>query len=173
MDDSGYYVPFYAAPVGPAAATPNATQFATVVVKPRGGQRPESIINTLRRDVAKADPNLPLYFIGTPKVNLDAFIAANRVIAAMFSIFGGIAILLASVGIYGVMSFAVNQRTQEFGVRMALGADTPRILRMVLKQGSVQIGLGLFDRTGLAPGDRSRQRHRSRTRSSACPRAIR
>ena len=95
MDDSGYYVPFYAAPVGPAALTPNATQFATVVVKPRDGQRPESIINTLRRDVAKADPNLPLYFIGTPKMNLDAFIAANRVIAAMFSIFGGIAILLA------------------------------------------------------------------------------
>jgi putative ABC transport system permease protein len=144
LDDSGYYVPFYAAPVGPAATTPNATQFATVVIKPRSGQRAESIINTLRREVAKADPNLPLYFIGTPKVNVDAFIAASRVIATMFSIFGGIAILLASVGIYGVMSFAVNQRTQEFGVRMALGADTPRILSMVLKQGSVQIGLGVF-----------------------------
>jgi putative ABC transport system permease protein len=76
-------------------------------------------------------------------VNLDAFIAANRVIATMFSIFGGIAILLASVGIYGVMSFAVSQRTQEFGVRMALGADTQRILSMVLRQGSLQIGIGL------------------------------
>jgi putative ABC transport system permease protein len=152
LDDSGYYVPFYATPVGPAAATPNASQFATVVVKPRGGQRAESIINTLRHNVASADPNLPLYFIGTPKVNVDAFIAANRIIATMFSIFGGIAILLASVGIYGVMSFAVNQRTQEFGVRMALGADTPRILRMVLKQGSVQIGLGLFVGVGLSLG---------------------
>ena len=150
LDDTGYYVPFYSSPTGLAAATPNASQFATVVVKPRGGQRPESIINTLRREVAKADPNLPLYFIGTPKANLDAFIAANRVIATMFSIFGGIAILLASVGIYGVMSFAVNQRTQEFGVRMALGADTPRILNMVLKQGALQIVLGLVVGVGLA-----------------------
>jgi len=151
LDDGGYYVPFYATPVGPAAATaPNASQFATVVVKPRGGQRAESIINALRRDVAKADANLPLYFIGTPKVNVDVFIAANRIIATMFSIFGGIAILLASVGIYGVMSFAVNQRTQEFGVRMALGADTPRILRMVLKQGALQIAIGLFVGVGLA-----------------------
>ncbi len=107
-------------------------------------------MNTLRREVAKADPNLPLYFVATPKVNIDAFVAANRIIAAMFSIFGGIAILLASVGIYGVMSFAVSQRTQEFGVRMALGADTPRILSMVLKQGAVQIGLGLFVGLGLS-----------------------
>jgi predicted permease len=152
LDDSGYYVPFYASPVGPAATVPNASQFATVVLKPHGGQRPETTINALRRDVAKADANLPLYFIGTPKVNLDAFIAANRVIATMFSIFGGIAILLASVGIYGVMSFAVSQRTQEFGVRMALGADTQRILGMVLKQGIVQIALGLFVGVGLSLG---------------------
>ena len=61
----------------------------------------------------------------------------------MFSIFGAVAMVIAGVGIYGVMSFSVNQRTQELGVRMALGADSRRILRMVMRQGSVLTGVGL------------------------------
>lgn len=112
--------------VGPA---PFVNQFATVVVKPREGQRAEALATSLRKYVHKADPNLPLYFVGTPKSQIDGFVAQNRIIATMFSIFGLVAVVLASVGIYGVMSFAVNQRRQEFGVRMALGADHGRILR--------------------------------------------
>jgi ABC-type antimicrobial peptide transport system permease subunit len=61
-----------------------------------------------------------------------------------------VAVLLAAVGIYGVMSFSVNQRRQEFGVRMALGADNGRILGMVLKQGSRQVVTGLAVGVGLA-----------------------
>jgi ABC-type antimicrobial peptide transport system permease subunit len=60
----------------------------------------------------------------------------------MFSIFGGVAVLLASVGLYGVTSFSVNQRTQEFGIRLALGADHNQILAMVLRQGAIQYALG-------------------------------
>ena len=93
--------------------------------------------------MSKADPNLPLYFVGTPAYNLDGFVAVNRIIATMFSVFGVIAILLAAVGIYGVMSFSVSRRTQEFGVRMALGADSHRILSMLFIQGGRQIALGL------------------------------
>jgi hypothetical protein len=122
---------------------PFVSPFATVVVKPRGGQRADSLANALRRDVQKADPNLPLYFVGTPRSQLDIFVAQNRIVATMFTIFGAVAIVLASVGIYGVMSFAVNQRTQEFGVRMALGANGRRILQMVVRQGVVQIAIGL------------------------------
>ena len=144
VDDSGYYVPFYASPTGPAAATPLASQFATVIVKPRGGQRADTMAGALRREVNKVDPNLPLYFIGTPRVEQDTFVAQNRIIATMFTIFGLVAVVLASVGIYGMMSFSVNQRAPEFGVRMALGADQGRILGMVLRQGAVQIGLGLL-----------------------------
>jgi predicted permease len=143
VDDTGFYVPFYASPVGPLLAEPIASQFATVIVKPRGGQRPEALAMALRRQVNKVDPNLPLYFVDTPKRNLDGFVAPNRVIATMFSIFGVVAMVLASVGVYGVMAFSVSQRTQEFGVRMALGAGRLEILRMVLRQGTAQVALGL------------------------------
>ena len=115
VDDSGFYVPFYSSAAGPMQAAPFASQFATVIVKPRGGQPADALANTLRRDVNKVDPNLPLYFVGTPKKNLDGFVGPNRVIATMFSIFGLVAVVLASVGIYGVMSFAVNQRATAAG----------------------------------------------------------
>ena len=150
VDDTGFYVPFYSTAFGPAPPAPFVSQFATVVVKPRGGQRADALANALRREVNKADPNLPLYFVGTPKNQIEVFVAANRIIATMFSIFGAVAVVLASVGIYGVMSFSVNQRTQEFGVRMALGANDGLILGMVLKQGVVQIGIGLMLGLGFA-----------------------
>jgi len=150
VDDSGFYVPFYSTPAGPATPGPFISQFATVIVKPRAGQRADSLAAPLRRQMLKADPNLPLYFVGTPRSQLDAFVAQNRIIAMMFTIFGAVAVVLAAVGIYGVMSFAVNQRTQEFGVRMALGANTPKILQMVVWQGALQVVLGLAIGMGLA-----------------------
>jgi ABC-type antimicrobial peptide transport system permease subunit len=127
-----------------------ASQFTTIVAKPRGAQRADAMAAALRRQVAKVDPNLPLYFVGTPQGQIDGFIGQNRIIATMFSIFGLVAMVLASVGMYGVMSFSVNQRRQEFGVRMALGAHHSRILQMVLRQGAVQLAIGLFIGLGLA-----------------------
>ncbi|WP_438483204.1 ABC transporter permease [Oleiharenicola lentus] len=141
-DDAGYYVPFSANLFSPTASD-NAPQFATIAVRPRGGQPGEAVLAALRNEVKKVDPNLPLYFVNTPKANQNSFLGQVRINAVMFTIFGCVAVLLASVGLYGVMSFSVNQRTQEFGVRMALGADNSKILGMVLKQASVQIGLGL------------------------------
>jgi putative ABC transport system permease protein len=150
VDESGFYVPFYSNPVGPAPEAPFANQFATIVAKPRGGQRADAMATTLRRQMAKADPNLPLYFVGTPKAQIDGFVGQNRIVATMFSIFGLVAMVLASVGMYGVMSFSVNQRRQEFGVRMALGAHTGRILKIVLRQGLLQLALGLALGLGVA-----------------------
>jgi predicted permease len=142
-DNSGYYTPFTAFVYGDGKPVINGLQFATVIVRLRGDQRPESFAAGLRAAVNQVDPGLPLYFVGTPKANLDGQISPNRVIATMFTLFGAMAMLLASVGLYGVTSFAVNQRTQEFGIRMALGADSRLILGMVLKQGAWQLGLGL------------------------------
>jgi putative ABC transport system permease protein len=150
VDESGFYVPFFANPFGPVQPGPFVGQFTTIAIKPRPGQRADAMAVPLRQRIGKVDPNLPLYFVGTPKHQLESFVAQNRIIATMFSIFGVVAIVLASVGMYGVMSFSVNQRRQEFGVRMALGAHYSRILRMVLRQGAVQVAAGLLVGMGLA-----------------------
>ncbi len=131
-DDAGFFVPMASVP--PA--------FATVLLRPRGGS-PDLLSETLRKELARLDPNLPLYFVGTPKRMLDEILAQNRIIASLFSIFGLVAVVLASVGLYGVMAFSVNQRTQEYGIRMALGADARTILRMVMGQGALQLVIGL------------------------------
>lgn len=131
-DGSGFFVPLSA----------NPPSFVTVVLRPRGGN-PNLLAGTLRRVLAGLDPNLPLYFVGTPKVMQQQILAQNRVVATLFMAFGLVAIVLAAVGLYGVMAFAVSQRTAEYGIRMALGADSSRILRMVMRQGTIQLIVGL------------------------------
>jgi predicted permease len=134
-DAAGFYMPLL-------GASP-ATQFATVLVRPRAGQRADTLGPVLSKAVAELDSNLPTYFPGTPAQFHNDILSGNRVIATLFSIFGVIAFILSGVGLYGVMSFSVNQRTQEFGIRMALGADAVRILRMVMSQGAWQLAIGL------------------------------
>jgi len=148
-ENIGFYVPYFASAFGPTAPAALGQQFATVVAKPRGGQRGESLARAITDVVKRIDPNLPPYFVETPKTSIDGFLGQNRIVAGMFTVFGAVAVLLAAVGLYGVQSFAVNQRTQEFGVRMALGADHTRILQMVFRQGGWQLGLGLALGLGL------------------------
>jgi putative ABC transport system permease protein len=135
-DNSGFYVPLLGVPPAP--------QFVTVVVRPHPGQRADMLGPTLGKAVAQLDANLPVYFGGTPARLHDEILGVNRITATLFTIFGAAAVVLSSVGLYGVMSFSVNQRTQEFGIRMALGADARRILGMVMTQGAWQLVIGLF-----------------------------
>jgi putative ABC transport system permease protein len=134
-ESAGFYMPLL-------GASP-ATQFCTIVVRPRAGQRADTLGPTLSRAVAELDSNLPIYFPGTPARFHSEILSGNRIIAMLFSIFGVVAFILSAVGLYGVMSFSVNQRTQEFGIRMALGADAQRIFRMVMTQGAWQLAIGL------------------------------
>jgi putative ABC transport system permease protein len=141
-DAAGFYMPLL-------GASP-ATQFATVVVRPRPGLRADTLGPVLAKAVADVDSNLPTYFPGTPAQFHNDILSGNRVIATLFTIFGIVAFILSGVGLYGVMSFSVNQRTQEFGIRMALGADAKRIFRMVMQQGAWQLTIGLVLGVGAA-----------------------
>jgi putative ABC transport system permease protein len=147
-EEYGFYLPYYSTAFGPPVPQLAASQFTTVVVRPRGTPA-ANFGNPLRRTVNRVDPHLPLYFVDTPAVLLDSFLGQNRIIATMFFIFGVVATVLAAAGLYGMMSFSVNQRTQEFGIRMALGADQRRILTMVMRQGITQLGIGLAAGLGL------------------------
>ena len=131
----GFYMPLLGASPAP--------QFCTILVRPRAGQRADTLGLGLSRAVAEVDSNLPTYFAGTPGQFHNEILSANRITATLFTIFGIVAFILSAVGLYGVMSFSVNQRTQEFGIRMALGADAARIFRMVITQGAWQLAIGL------------------------------
>jgi len=135
-ETTGFYMPLL-------GAEP-ATQFCTIIVRPRPGQRADTLGSALSKAVAELDSNLPTYFAGTPAQFHNEILGGNRIVATLFSIFGAVAFVLSAVGLYGVMSFSVTQRTQEFGIRMALGADAARIFRMVMTQGAWQLGIGLI-----------------------------
>lgn len=97
----------------------------------------------VRRLVKEIDPAQPIFALGAMEQYVDAQIQAPRLNSWLLSIFAGIALLLASVGVYGVVASSVSQRSNEIGVRMALGARRSQITAMVLRQGLLLLGLGL------------------------------
>jgi putative ABC transport system permease protein len=117
------------------------TRFLSIVVKTAGD--PMAMAPRVRDAVAALDPNLPIYWVES----MDGVIADNTwafgLFGSLFMIFGTVALFMSAVGLYGVMAFSVSRRTQEMGLRMALGAYGKDIVRLVLKKGLVQLALGM------------------------------
>ncbi|HMY73785.1 MAG TPA: ABC transporter permease, partial [Blastocatellia bacterium] len=109
----------------------------------RGKASAESLINSIRQAVTSVDSNQPIRRPQLLEAAIARSVAPQRFIAVLLAIFAGLAIALAVVGIYGVMSYAVSQRTQEIGIRMALGAERFDVLRMILGQGMKLVLIGV------------------------------
>ena len=125
------------------------TTSRNVFVIARGDGAAELLTVPIRTAIAEVDENLPLARPNSLRAEFDRQTWQYKVFGGLFMTFGFASLLLAAAGLYGVMSFAVRRRTQEIGVRMALGADRHRIVRMIVRQGLIQVTVGTVLGLGL------------------------
>src|SRR6516225_5550156 len=121
--EAEFYVPYLQSPG-------NSMQLAVLTAT-----EPDSMVSAVRAQVRDVDPDQPLYHVATLQQVLSESLAPRRFNMLLLGIFAGIALTLATVGIYGVMAFSVTQRTHEIGIRMALGAERGNVLRLIVRQG--------------------------------------
>jgi ABC-type antimicrobial peptide transport system permease subunit len=105
---------------------------------------PLAVAVAVRKAVADTDRTVPVAELKTEEQQIAQSLATERMFAALISAFGGVAALLAAIGLYGVMAYAVTRRTVEIGIRLALGADRASVLWMVLRQSLWMVALGLL-----------------------------
>jgi predicted permease len=119
----------------------NPSSGMTLAIRTTGN--PMALAPTVGREVSAIDPTLPVYHIRTMTEVMGDSLQRRRLALELLAIFAGLALLLAGIGIYGVMSYAVAQRQVEIGVRMALGANRGQVLGMMVKNGMGTIAIGL------------------------------
>jgi putative ABC transport system permease protein len=119
------------------------TNYGSVIYL-RAALDPGSLGDAVRRETQAVDPNVPVFSVRTLDEVLAKSLAQRRFVLELLGVFAGIALLLASIGIYGVMAYTFSQRTREIGIRMALGAQRRDILRLALGEGALLVVFGVI-----------------------------
>jgi putative ABC transport system permease protein len=119
----------------------------------RSSTDPAGMTAAFRSAIRASDPDLAMFNVRTMEDLRRLGFWQDRLFGIMFGVFGGVALVLAAIGVYGVLSFAVSQRTQEIGLRMALGAERGDVQRMVVRQGltvaAIGVAIGLVGAFGI------------------------
>jgi predicted permease len=113
---------------------------------------PQALLPAIREVVAQVDANLPLFNVTTQSQQIDRLLFQERLVARLAGFFGVLALVLACIGLYGLLSYEVSRRTREIGIRIALGAQPERVLKLVLRQGIVLAIVGAALGIGAALG---------------------
>ena len=130
-------------PVSPEIYFPHAqSRLQEMTLAVRTAVEPTAVTASIRAAVRRVDPEQPVYLVQTMEQVVATFLAGSRFNGILFSLFGGLALILAMLGVYGVMSYNVTQRTGEIGLRMALGARRGDVLRLIVRQGLLLAALG-------------------------------
>jgi putative ABC transport system permease protein len=116
----------------------------SIVFAIRESGNARDLIPQIRHTIWTVDPNLPVYDVTTMNGVVAASLAQRRFMAVLLATFAGIALLLAAVGLYGVLSYSVAQRSREMGLRIALGATPRQLLALVLRGGLTVVGTGIL-----------------------------
>jgi len=136
--------------IHPMMYTPHHVGVATFEL--RTAADPQALLPAIREVVAQVNADLPLFNVTTQSQQVDRLLFQERLVARLAGFFGVLALVLACIGLYGLLSYEVSRRTREIGIRMALGAQPERVLKLVLRQGIALALVGASLGIGVALG---------------------